>query len=53
MDNATPTGLSARMVLAAFARGDLTPSAYLEACLSHISRVNPFINALTAFEAIS
>lgn len=50
MDNATPTGLSARMVLAAFARGDLTPSAYLEACLSHISRVNPFINALTAFD---
>ncbi len=42
--------LSARDVLVAFARHDLTPSDYLEACLTHISRVNPLINALTAFD---
>ena len=50
MDDAKTVGLPARQVLAAFARGELTPSAYLEACLSRISRVNPFINALTAFD---
>ncbi|NIZ13145.1 amidase [Phaeobacter sp. HF9A] len=50
MNDATTVGLPARQVLSAFARGDLTPSAYLETCLSHISRVNPLINALTAFD---
>lgn len=44
------TDMSACAVLDAFARQELTPSRYLEACLAHISRVNPFINALTAFD---
>ncbi len=50
MQSTNLTRLSARDVLAAFARGELSPSAYLEACLSHISGVNPLINALTAFD---
>lgn len=50
MQGSEITRLSALQVLAAFARQDLTPSSYLEACLAHISRVNPLINALTAFD---
>lgn len=42
--------LSACDVLRAFECGTFTPSAYLEACLAHIARYNPKINALTAMD---
>lgn len=42
--------LSACEVLEAFAQGVLTPSDYLTACLTQISRINPKINALTALD---
>lgn len=50
MQNTEIVKLSASKVLSAFAQHELTPSAYLGACLDHISRVNPLINALTAFD---
>lgn len=43
--------LSAVDVLKAFKARSLTPSDYLTACLNHISRTNPSINALTAIDA--
>lgn len=43
--------LSACDVLDAFEALRLTPSDYLDACLEHISTVNPKINAVTAIDA--
>lgn len=50
MKQSDPTQLSARQVLAAFADGSHTPSAFLNACLDRISALNPALNALTAFD---
>ncbi len=46
---ASPPELPAVRLIEGFADGSLTPSALLEACLARISRINPAINALTAF----
>jgi Asp-tRNA(Asn)/Glu-tRNA(Gln) amidotransferase A subunit family amidase len=47
----SPPESSAVRLIESFADGSLTPSALLEACLARISRINPGINALTAFAA--
>ncbi|ASM74461.1 glutamyl-tRNA(Gln) amidotransferase subunit A (plasmid) [Pseudosulfitobacter pseudonitzschiae] len=43
--------LSAHEILERFKVRSLTPSAYLAACLEHISLFNPKVNALTALDA--
>lgn len=50
MTETTIAAMSARALLAGFARGSLTPSAVLEALLARIEAYNPKINALTAFD---
>lgn len=42
--------LSATHLIHGFAQGRFTPSELLKACLDRISRFNPAINALTAFD---
>jgi aspartyl-tRNA(Asn)/glutamyl-tRNA(Gln) amidotransferase subunit A len=42
--------LDAAGLAAAFRRGDLTPTAALEACLARADAVNPAINAVVAFD---
>lgn len=49
-DGSKLAALSACEVLTAFERRELTPSAYLAACLENIERVDPYINALTAID---
>tara|TARA_R110000751_G_scaffold91634_1_gene179695 strand:+ start:1761 stop:3308 length:1548 start_codon:yes stop_codon:yes gene_type:complete len=51
MGNSALVSLSASAVLDGFAKGSVTPSDYLDACLDHISQNNPKINALTAIDA--
>jgi len=51
MDKAPLVELSAVEVLAAFKERSFTPVDYLSACLEHISRFNPAINALTIVDA--
>jgi len=51
MDNSVLVSLSASAVLNSFAKGTITPSDYLAACMAHIAQNNPKINALTAIDA--